>query len=123
MAAWFTVTAAFAGDPTGTWKWTRPGRDGQTVEASMKLALKDGQLTGTVSGFRGGENAISEATLVDDVIAFKVVIEFNGNSRTMTYTGKLEGDAIKGTITFPGRDGGEPRTIDWNATRQKPPST
>lgn len=119
VAALFTVTAAFAGDPTGTWKWTRPGRDGQAVEATMKLALKDGLLTGTVSGFRGGENAISDGTFTDGQIAFKVVVEFNGNSRTVTYAGKLDGDTIKGTITYPGRDGGEPRTIDWNATREK----
>lgn len=111
--------AAVAGDPTGTWTWSRPGRDGQAMESTMKLELKDGQLTGTVSGFRGGENAISEATFKDDQIAFKVNVEFNGNKRTMTYEGKLAGDTITGTIVFPGRDGGEPRKVDWNATRKK----
>lgn len=118
-AALLFAGAAFAGDPTGTWTWSRPGRDGQTMESTMKLELKDGKLTGTVSGFRGGDNAISDATFTDDAIAFKVVAEFNGNKRTATYEGKLAGDTITGTILIPGRDGGEPRKVDWNATRKK----
>jgi hypothetical protein len=114
-----SATAAIAGDPSGTWTYTREGRDGQTFEVTMVLALKDGQLTGTVSGFRGNTNPIAEATFKDDELSFKVTVEFNGMTRTSSYTGKLEGDTITGSITVPGRDGGAPRTLPWTATRKK----
>ena len=47
------------------------------------------------------------------------IAAFNGNTRTSSYTGKLADDTITGTITVPGRDGGEPRTLPWTATRKK----
>src|SRR5690242_21310668 len=43
---------------TGTWKWKSKfgkGDNAKEVERTMKLTLKDGKLTGTVSGF--GKNA------------------------------------------------------------------
>ena len=33
--------------------------------------------------------------------------------------GSLDGDTIKGSIVLPGRDGGDPQTVDWTATRSK----
>lgn len=36
----------------------------------------------------------------------------------MKYSGKVDGDKLTGKIEMPGRDGGEPRTMDWNATRE-----
>jgi hypothetical protein len=35
------------------------------------------------------------------------------------YTGKVEGDTIKGSIERPGRDGGAATKTDWTATRVK----
>jgi hypothetical protein len=117
-AAFLAVTAAAAGDPTGTWKWTRTGRDGQTVEVTMKLAFNDGKVTGTVTGFRGQENPISDAKLEEDHLTFKVQVDFGGGSFSIDYDGMLKDDAIDGTITFPGRDGGPPRTMEWHAKRE-----
>jgi hypothetical protein len=114
-----SAAAVFAGDPSGTWTFTRERRDGQKMEVTMMLALKDGQLTGTVTGFGGNTAPISEATFKDDELTFKVTVEFNGNTRTSSYTGKLADDTITGTITVPGRDGGAPRTLPWTATRKK----
>ncbi len=51
------------------------------------------------------------------MIAFSVTREFNGNSMTTKYTGKLDGDTIKGSVERPGRDGGDPVKTDWTATR------
>lgn len=118
-ASLFALTGilAFAGDPTGTWKWSIPGRDGKQREMVLKLALKDSQLTGTISGFRG-ETPITDATFKDDQIAFTVVREFNGNKMATKYQGKLEGDAIKGTAEGTGRDG-KSMKFDWNPTRAK----
>jgi len=115
-AAFVLTLAAFAGDPTGTWKWTVEGRNGPR-EATAKLELRDGALSGSVSG-RNGDTAIGDATFKDDAIAFTVKREFNGNSFVIKYDGKLDGDNITGTIERPNRDGGTTK-VDWKATRAK----
>ena len=115
FAACFLALAAFAGDPTGVWKWSTPGRDGQSFDSTLKLDLKDGKLTGTLTG-RMGETPISAATFQDDAVAFSVEREFNGNKFTVKYTGKLEGDTIKGASEFP-RPDGETVKREWLAKR------
>jgi len=116
VAACLLAVAAFAGDPSGTWKWTVTTPNGE-IETTLKLAVgKDGQLTGSYSN-SFGETAISAATFKDDAIAFNVEREFDGNKFVLKYAGKLEGDAIKGVIEAPAFGGGEPRKLDWNAKR------
>ena len=114
LAALVLTVSALAADPSGTWKWTSPGPGGQNFEQTLKLELKDGKLSGTVTGPRG-ETAISDATLTDDAIKFNVVRERNGDKWVIKYDGKLQADAIKGTIQMPSRDGGEPRKVEWDA--------
>ena len=116
-AVCLTSVLAFAGDPTGIWKWTLPGRDGQPREFTLKRELKDGQLTGSMSGFRG-ETSLSDASFKDDQIAFSVVREFNGNKVATKYQGKLDGDTLKGSSEGPGRDG-QVMKREWMATRAK----
>ena len=116
-AVFLTSIVALAADPTGTWKWSIPGRDGQPREITLKLDLKDGQLTGSISGFRG-DTPISDASFKDDQIAFSVVREFQGNKFETKYAGKLDGDTIKGTLERTGRDG-QVMKNEWTATRAK----
>jgi hypothetical protein len=116
-AACFLTVAAFAGDPTGSWSWSTPGRNGGPPRtAKLTLALKDGALTGSMAG-RGGEVAIGDASFKDDAIAFSITREFNGNSMTTKYTGKLDGDTIKGSIELPAMGDNPSRKMDWSATR------
>lgn len=113
------------------------------MESTLKLELKDGTLSGAVTSGRMGEAPISDASFKDDVVAFSLTRERNGNTFTAKYSGKLEGDTIVGTIELPawrGRPGGPggegsppdaesrpggpggdggPRKIEWNATRVK----
>lgn len=102
-------------DPTGTWKWSFTGQNGQTRETTLNLKLDGDKLTGTISG-RGGETAIEEAKIKGEEISFQVTREFQGNKVTMKYNGKISGDTIKGK-TETQRDG-EPRTRDWEAKRE-----
>ena len=102
-------------DPTGTWKWSFTGQNGQTRETTLKLKLEGDKLTGTISG-RGDDTAIEDAKLAGDEISFKVTREFNGNKVTAKYSGKLSGDSIKGK-TETERDG-QPRSRDWEAKRE-----
>lgn len=127
LAAVVVSATALAADasPTGIWKWMQPGRDGgQGTERKIQLEFKDGKLTGKMLAFEGPqgqipEAPISEGSFKDGAVAFSIVRDFGGNSFTIKYQGKLEGDAIKGTSEFPGFGGGEPQKRDWNPTRVK----
>jgi len=109
------AAVALAADPSGTWKWTVQSPNGD-IETTLKLELKDGKLAGAYSN-QFGDTAISNASLKDDVIAFDVARDFGGNTFVLKYRGKLEGDAIKGTIETPGFGGSEAQKLDWNAKR------
>jgi len=111
---------AAATDPTGAWKWSiTPPNSGQSFESTAKLDFKDGKLTGTVTG-RMGPAPISDATFSPDgTIAFSIVRERDGEKFVVKYAGKFAGDAIKGSIEFPGFGGGDPMKMEWSATRAK----
>ena|ERR1043166_4068629 len=102
-------------DPTGTWKWSFTGQNGQTRETTLKLKLDGENLTGSISG-RGGETAIQEAKLKGEEISFQVTREFNGNKVTSKYAGKISGDTIKGKVET--ERNGQPQSRDWEAKRE-----
>ena len=116
--AFLAASAALAGDPSGSWKWKVTTPNGDAIDVSLKLDLKDGKLAGTYSS-RFGDAPITEASFEDDAIAFSVERELDGNKFTIKYQGKLDGDSIKGSLELPGFGGGEPTNMDWNATRTK----
>ena len=126
-AACLVSVAAFAADasPSGTWKWTAQGRGGGPgFEATLKLDLKEGALSGTMMGGTFGQNtipdiAISDASFKDGSVSFSVTrTGQDGTKRTTKYEGKLEGDTIKGSIERQNRDG-QMVKADWVATRAK----
>jgi len=125
-------------DPNGTWSWTMQGRGGAAAnpdapvrKVTLKLKADGEKLTGTIAqpaGGRGGggggaaaaprDTEISDGKVKGDEISFSVKREFQGNAIVTKYTGKVEGDTIKGKIETPGRDGGEARSRDWEAKRE-----
>lgn len=109
------AASAFAADPTGTWKWSVQSPNGE-IQTTLKLESKDGKLAGAYSN-QFGDTAISNVSFQEDVLAFEVVREFDGNKFVIKYRGKLDGDTIKGTLEAPGPDGGEGMKLDWNAKR------
>jgi hypothetical protein len=114
----FLAAIVFAADPSGSWKWTISPPNGDPIEISAKLELKDGKLTGTYqSPF--GEAPISKGVFKDNAIAFEVERERDGNKFVIKYAGKLDGDAIKGTYDLPAFDGNERPKQEWNAKRVK----
>ena len=122
------AAAAFAADPSGTWKWTQQGRGGggggggQPREMTLTLASKDGKLTGKLQmpGRDGGMRSvdITNAAIKDDVVTFSVEREFGGNKVVTKYSGKLAGDTITGESEGPGRDG-QSQKREWVAKRAK----
>ncbi len=109
-------------DPTGTYVWTTPGRNGGP-DRTNTLALKlDGdKLTGKISApGRDGQSTdteIADAKLTGAEISFTVVRSFNGNSFTNKYTGTVADGSIKGKSEF--NRNGDVQSRDWEAKTQK----
>ena len=104
-------------DPTGTWKWSFQRQDGEKIENTLKLKMKDGKLTGHIIGRNNQEIEIKEGKFKNGEISFQITREFGGQEVTIKYKGKLEKDTIKGKTEFE-RDG-EKRERDWEAKRVK----
>jgi len=96
--------AALAADFNGKWTADVQGRNGpQTLVFDFHA---DGAaLTGKIATPRGDVD-ISNGKVDGDNISFDQVVEFNGNSFTISYKGKADGDNIKFTRTFGGGNGG-----------------
>lgn len=85
---------ALGADVTG--KWTAESGRGGTTTFDLK---QDGAtLTGTMAGGRGEPAQISNGKVDGDNVSFEVVREFNGNSRTIKYSGTISGNTIKLTV-------------------------
>ena len=110
-------------DPSGTWSWTTPGRNGGADRKNTLTLKADGdKLTGKLSspGRQGAatDTDISEGKIKGDELSFSVTREGqNGNKLTTKYNGKLSGDSIKGKVELPARGGAEATTRDWEAKR------
>ena len=104
----------------GTWKWTMPGRNGGPDRTNtLTLKVEGEKLTGNISSpGRNGvtETAISDGTIKDGALAFSVTREFNGNKMVIKYSGKVEGDTIKGKAES--ERNGQANSRDWEAKRQ-----
>ena len=121
IALVFTAVWAVAADPSGTWKFKAESAAGRSVESTLILKLENNQLTGSVDNLAGKAD-ITNATFANDQVTFTVEREIGRRLRkqtfTVNYSGKLEGDTIKGTIQTTGRDK-QPVTIGWEAKRAK----
>jgi len=100
----------------GTWKWTFTPPGGQSFDVTLKLKQDGDKLTGTlIRGER--ESPVQEGKFKDGEVSFQVTREREGQTITTKYQGKLSADTIKGKITS--NFGGEERTFDWEAKRDK----
>jgi hypothetical protein len=106
-----------AGDANGTWEWTINGQNGQTFTQKAKLKQDGEKLTGVIMGRNNQETEIKDGKVSKDgELSFAVTRERNGQSMTTKYTGKLDGDKIKGKMM---REGGQGEGRDWEAKRSK----
>ena len=116
------VFATQAADPSGTYSWTQPGRNGgPDRKMTLKLKVEGDKVTGKMisPGRQGGdpvETEIKDGKLKADEISFTVTREFNGNTMTAKYNGKVTADAIKGKIET--ERNGEKQSRDWEAKRE-----
>jgi len=108
-------------DPTGTYLWTVPARNGGPDRTNtLALKLAGDKLTGKLtSPGRGGQintTEISDGKITGADVSFSVVRTFNDNTVTNKYSGTLAGDSIKGKMEF--ERNGEAQSRDWEAKKQ-----
>jgi hypothetical protein len=104
LALAFGSVTALAADFNGKWTADVPGRDGNTMTITFDFHVDGATLTGTISTPRGDMD-LSNGKVDGDTIAFDQVLNFNGNSFTLSYKGTADGaDAIKFTRIFGGGD-------------------
>lgn len=110
-------------DPTGTYVWTQQGRNGGPDRTNtLTLKVEADKLTGKVqTPGRGGADPISteikDGKINGSDISFAVTREFNGNSFTTKYSGKLADGVIKGKAET--ERNGETQSRDWEAKKQE----
>ncbi|MBC7928383.1 MAG: hypothetical protein H7039_22300 [Bryobacteraceae bacterium] len=92
-----TALAVFAGDVNGKWSATMEGRNGQTREMTYNFKTDGGKTTGTVMSPQG-ERELENVKVDGDAVSWSQTMNFGGESRTMTYAGKMEGEEIKVTM-------------------------
>jgi hypothetical protein len=102
--------------PAGTWTWKFQRQDGEEVTNTLKLKQDGEKLTGTLTAF-GSDADVQEGKVdKDGNVSFQVTREFGGNTVTIKYKGKVEGDTMKLKSEFE-RDG-EVRTREFEAKRE-----
>ena len=106
-------------DVAGSWKWSMQRQNGGGREVTGKFKVEGEKLTGTVSGagFGGGDTEITDGSFKDGKLMFTLKRSRGGMDIVTIYTGKLEGDTIKGKSDTDMR--GQKMVRDWEATRVK----
>ena len=71
--------------------------DGEKLTGTAKRSRGDVPLTGTIKG---------------EDITFAYTVDYNGNGITLTFTGKVKGDAMSGSVSF-----NDQASDEWSAKR------
>lgn len=100
-----TESAATAAKITGTWKWMAPANpDGQIPDITFALKLEGDTLTGTRTTSAGTATVLTNGVVKGDEISFETPHHETsfpkGKVTFTTYSGKLSGDTIKGTVAI-----------------------
>jgi hypothetical protein len=103
-------------DATGTWKWTQQRQSGDPREFTLKLKQEGEKVTGTLLGF-DQETPIKDGTVKNGEVKFSIVRTRNDQQVTSKYSGKIDGDTLKGTIET--QFGDQTRSREWEAKRVK----
>ncbi len=93
-----------AADVSGKWTWEMEGRNGQKRTQTLTLKAEGEKLTGTMTGRGGDEMPIENGKISGEEISFTRTVNFGGETRKMTYTGKLEGSDLKLNMKMEGGD-------------------
>lgn len=98
-------TAKVAGD----WDATM-NTPGGPVPVGLVIKVDGEKLTGTAKRSKGDVAIVG--TIKGDDISFSYTIDYNGNPVTITFSGKVKGDTMGGSVYFNDNEGDA-----WSATR------
>jgi hypothetical protein len=96
---------------SGTWDMTVESPQG-TMALTSTFKQDGEKLTGTQAS-QMGETALEGAVKGSDIV-FAIVFNAQGQDITITYTGKIDGDTMSGTIEF-----GSFGSSTWTAKKRK----
>ncbi|MGC4005584.1 MAG: hypothetical protein QM811_21700 [Pirellulales bacterium] len=122
LALLVTCGVLLAADAGGKWTWTvQQGKKDakKDVEYTADLKVEGDKVTGTVSSSakKGTPVAIEDGKIEGDKVSFKVSrANKEGTKIVSEYSGKVEGDTLKGTFV---NDASKGKQTDWSATRAK----
>ena len=86
-------------DVTGKWESTRETQQG-TMTTTFTFAQDGSKLTGTMGSPRG-DMEISDGSIEENKISFKMVMTRGDRTMEITYSGTVEGNTITGTMETP----------------------
>ena len=109
------IASAQDAQVAGTWTLSQAGRGGNMQNSTLVLKQDGQNLTGTLTGGRGGEAQLT-GTISGNNITFSVTRSTPNGDFKIDYTGTVSGDSMKGTLTM-GQN-----TRDWTATKGAPPA-
>ena len=114
LVALLVSAPAFAGQgPNVTGKWNVSFYTGQgTLPATMDISSEGGKLSAYISSAQGELSAA--VTLKDTAITIEGVAQTPNGAINMLMVGKVNADAMTGTVDFGGNG------ADWEATRATP---
>ncbi len=102
--------AAAQSGVAGIWKMTFQTDQG-AVEADMTLKQDGQKVTGTLVSAQG--EAPLEGTFTDGKLLMSLTVDAQGQVLTITFSGALEKEALKGDVDFGGFG-----SAQWSATRK-----
>ena len=110
-----TAVVAAQSSVTGNWSGTmQGGRGPQTV--NLVLKAEGDKLTGSITGGRGGDVAITDGTISGATLKFKSKQAGRGGEMILNWTGTLKGDEIAFSRTV---EGGQGQPQEFVLNRQK----
>ena len=102
---------------TGTWKKATILQSGEEVVWTWKFKQEGEKLTGTLNFSKGASIDIKDGKIERDNIFFTVEREVGGRSFKANYSGKVDGDTIRGKAVNQRPNGSKTET-DWEVTRK-----
>jgi len=112
LLAAFLTGRSFAADPSGTWRWEHQDPAIQKkVKDVLKIKYENGKVSGT---YQGGADLheIQKAKVEGNQLSWEFKVDIGGNTLNVAFSGKINGDAIKGTVTL-----GDLVELPWTAKR------
>jgi len=87
----------------GTWKMAvHIGENDSDYE--LRLGQADGKFSGTLISPRSGEHKFRTVTWAGEKLEMELDRDYQGNTVTLLYTGKLEGDGLSGKVVAKGAE-------------------